>query len=182
MLPRLAVFTLVSSPHVLQVPAPVLPCSLESLLQCHAASSPSPCHASLPLLFTFTRCSCPLKSVLPSGLLFRAGKSAKPETTQQQSAALPSQREALTCVFTLLHKRVSLQKRLRRNLSFLSSSACCCVTLRRDRLQPSPWDFSQVPDFYWRPCPLMAGLPVTGSHSLLSVELHCWWLIQNSLI
>lgn len=40
-----------------------------------------PCHTALSPLFTFTRCSCPIKSELPSGLLFWALKSAKPAGT-----------------------------------------------------------------------------------------------------
>lgn len=40
-----------------------------------------PCHTALSPLFTFTHCSCPIKSELPSGLLFWALKSAKPAGT-----------------------------------------------------------------------------------------------------
>lgn len=65
------------------------------------------CHSTLSPLLTFTHCSHPIKSDLPSGLLFQAVKSAKPET-KQQNAALPSPREVMTSMFTLLHKLFGL--------------------------------------------------------------------------
>lgn len=67
------------------------------------------CHSTLSPLLIFTHCSHPIKSDLPSGLLFQAVKSAKPET-KQQNAALPSQREVMTCMFTLLHKLFGLSE------------------------------------------------------------------------
>lgn len=60
-----------------------------------------------------------------------------------------------------------------KEMSFFSTSGSCCMMLLRGRLERSPQGFSEVSNFGWRPCPLMASMLITGSHLVQFVQLYC---------
>lgn len=99
-----------------------LPFSLESSFKHHPMSY-FRSYAALPPLFTFTYYySCPKKSEFPSVLLFCVAKSAKPEI-KPQNAVLPSQREVMTCMFTLLHKLFASRRGSKETCHFVAALA-----------------------------------------------------------